>query len=106
MSEDKAPETPELTAQESITEIAGHINTLEDSIMQHVDKAVREASVEKYGHDAGNLTAQDVGYMLKRCGIKPKFASELARTAIHRHEVYRWSPEGKRIQMEANVAKK
>ena len=105
MSDENKPETPAKSSQESIVEIAGHINTLEDSILKHVDSAVREASKEKHGHVAGNLTAQDVGYMLKTCGVKPRLASELARTAVQRHERFRWSDEGKRIQMEANLAK-
>lgn len=98
---DETPEIAELTSQQSIAQIADQINTLEDSILQHVDSAVKEASLEKYGHVAGNLTVQDVGSMLKSHGVKPKLATELARTAITRHERFRWSDTGKKIQSDA-----
>lgn len=107
MAETQTPETneQELSARESIAQIAAEIIGMEAKIFTHVDTAVKEMSFTKYGHVAGNLTAQDIGAMLKSEGVKPKLATELARGAVTRHESFRWSDKGKNIQSCAAAAK-
>lgn len=99
MSDSQTPETSEqLSARESIVHIATSVNELEDEILKHVDTAIKEASFEKYGHVAGNMPARDIASMLTAAGLKSRLANELARTAVARHERFRWSEKGKEIQ--------
>lgn len=103
MAEKSKPETSEQepSARESIAQIAGRIVDMETEIFKHVDTAVKEMSYDRYGHVAGNMTVQDVAFMLKAEGVKPKLATELARGSVIRHENFRWSEKGKAIQAEA-----
>lgn len=105
MSETETPEIPELTAQESIAKIATDIDVLMASMDQHISGVVKEISVGRHGHEAGNVTTQDLGFTLKAAGVKPMLAKELSRHAIIEHERFRWSVEGKEIQAEARKPK-
>ena len=100
MAEEKKLEIGAASARQSIAAIAVSINELEEQVFEFVDTAVKEMSHNQHGHVAGNMTVQDISFMLKNEGIKPKLATELARGAVVRHEDFRWSDKGKKIQDE------
>jgi hypothetical protein len=65
-------------------------------IVESIDGVVRQMSIDKYGHPVGNLTVADIKHHLTyKGGIDAPTAHTLAGGAYKRHELYRFSVEGK-----------